>query len=506
MTPTVELTANAATFTTPGTISLTATVKGGTPSAVTFFDGAQQLGQTATAPFTQSMDVAFPENGIHDYVAKAIVDGKEITSAAYPVNVDVPSNGLFVDPILGNDGNDGLSLQSPLKTILKAISGLLQGQYLYLAPGLYDAATQGMPLAFALPTDANVLTYPSTGLATLQGAGSGFTFPSGGSIKNVKFDGLSTASIALAGKFKASGLAFDNVGLPYSFPGSSDSTVDESTVPNFLANPPTTANGSYLLVANGTSKTALLGPTLNDIRVGVSAILAKGTSDVSIKNLKATSLKSRVMTIADNATGHLTDSSITGSGLPTSSGASASPIYMGLQDSAQPLTQTFEMINSTISGSPGSAIGLDLLPGVPSMDTISMIGSHLDRNGAAGLLATAPALASSTAGVVVNAAQSTFSNNAGDGLHLDRLTGGTITGSDFVSNAGNGIAAARARCRRPWRRSRARRSPTTRRTPSPSSAARSHRSTSGRRRRRATTCSGASRPATQRCTSRRSSR
>lgn len=442
----IELTTSSDSVTSEGTLTLTASVQGGVPSVVTFWDGARQIGEATQAPFAQQLPLAFPDNGTHSYAAKAVVAGKEISSKVKSVLVNVKANGLFVDPILGSDDNDGLSLQSPLKTILKALQGLLAGQTLYLAPEIFDAATQGGPLSYVLPQIANVLTYPSTGgagngTAILQGAGDGFTFPKGGSIKDVKFDGLQKAITGLSGKLTASGLRFNNVGLPFTFGGDSDASIDESNVKDFLTNVPTNPNGYWLLLANDASKTSLTGPILNDIRVGLTGILARGLSTVNLKGLKATGVKSRILTLADRAQSTVKDSDITGSGLATGTGAGLAPIFMGITDTLENVGQSLTLDHTKILGSQGPALGLDILPKAGGTDTIKIIGSTLDGNGGAGLLATVPSTATQTAQVVLEAVQSSLSNNGGDGLHLDRLTSGSVVDSTFLANAGDGIEA-----------------------------------------------------------------
>lgn len=442
----IELTTSSDSVTSEGTLTLTASIQGGTPSIVTFWDGARQIGEATQAPFAKQLPLAFPDNGTHSYVAKAVVAGKEITSKAKSVLVDVKANGVFVDPILGSDDNDGLSLQSPLKTILKALQGLLAGQTLYLAPEIFDAATQGGPLSYVLPQIANVITYPSTGgagngTAILKGAGDGFTFPSGGSLKNVKFDGLQKAVTNLSGKFDASGLKFNDVGTPFNFGGDSNNTVDESNVHDFLTNVPQNPTGYWLLVASDASKTSLTGPILNDIRVGLSGILARGLSSVNIKGLKADRVRSRILTLADGAHGAFGQSDITGSGIPVDNGPGLAPILMGVTNVLQNVAQTLTLDGTDITGSKGPAIDLSILPKPGGTDTLELIDSHLDQNAGGGVLATAPSTATQTAQVVLEVVQSSLSNNGGDGLHLDRLTSGKVVDSSFLGNAGDGIEA-----------------------------------------------------------------
>ena len=297
-----------------------------------------------------------------------------------------------------------------------------------------------------LPQIANVITYPSTGgagngTAILQGLGDGFTFGNGGSLKNVKFDGLQKAVTNLAGKFDASGLKFNNVGTPFEFGGDSNNTVDESNVRDFLTNVPNNPTGYWLLIANDASKTSLTGPILNDIRVGLSGILARGLSSVNIKGLKADKVRSRILTLADGAQGAFGQSDITGSGIPVDNAPGLAPILMGVTNVLQNVTQTLTLDGTDITGSKGPAIDLSILPKAGGTDTLKLIGSHLDQNAGGGVLATAPSTATQTAQVVLEAVQSSLSNNGGDGLHLDRLTSGNVVDSSFVGNLGDGIEA-----------------------------------------------------------------
>jgi Rieske Fe-S protein len=93
--PTISLAASSNSFTTNGSLVLTATAAtpSGSVSSVEFFDGTKSLGVVSAAPFTKTIALTTTDNGTHSYTAK-VTDSNGGTATSTPavaVTVTIPA-------------------------------------------------------------------------------------------------------------------------------------------------------------------------------------------------------------------------------------------------------------------------------------------------------------------------------------------------------------------------------------------------------------------------------
>ena len=435
----VTLSASSTNVTADGDVTLTATVAGGTPTSVAFVEGSTTVGTKAASPFTQSVSYTFAENGTHTFVAKAtMADGSVVTSAPVAITVAISANGVFVNPATGVDTNTGTQA-SPVKTIQKAVTLATTGQTIYLMDGTYDTASQ-TTLTWSLGANVFVRGLSGNGV-TLTGNGSsgGFSFSNGGGIRKVAFQAFNSAIQVSAGTFKASDLKFSNVSLPIFILGNTVATIDESGVPNFLANVPASSLAALLAVDNTSDVTFKgAGAIIMGVTVPGNAFFARGAAKLKVSDVTFTTWPGHVLVLNDNAQVKLTNVTLTGSGLATSSGIDQAAILMGGQNTAIPLTEQLELENTSITASPGPAIALTLYSATASTPVIKLTNSHIDSNLFHGLTVNSGGALSPLLTVTLTATNSTFKGNTGFGIVTPLLTG-TFTGGEISNNSESGV-------------------------------------------------------------------
>ena len=117
--PTVSITTPANNSTVSGNTTVTATASDniGVIGVTFFYDLVNQIADVLTAPFTTLWDTSAVTNGLHNLIARARDAVGNITTSS-PVSVTVsntsPSGSIYyVDPITGNNSNNGTSPSTP---------------------------------------------------------------------------------------------------------------------------------------------------------------------------------------------------------------------------------------------------------------------------------------------------------------------------------------------------------------------------------------------------------
>jgi hypothetical protein len=435
--PAITLTASSTNVTAQGLVTITATVTGATATSVAFAEGATALGTATAAPFVLTVPYSYFENGTHTYVATAtLAGGATLASAPLVVTVLVPANGQFVDPTTGLDTNPGTQA-APLKTIAKAAQLVTAGQTIYLGPGTYDSTNQSLlTINFPNTTLLRAIT-PNT--VVIKAPGAAFTFPLGGGVQNVAFQGFTTAMNVngASGTFVATGVSFSNVGTPLFASGGVSATVDLTGVTTPIANVPASA-GAAVLWAEGTATVNWKGGTVDTVTSPVNAVFTRAAAKVTVDGLTIKHYAGHAIVVFDNANVTLKNVTLDDAGLGTSGGADKACIAMGGQNTQVPQTPALSLDTTSITASRGNAIALSVYANLPETPTLTFLNSHLDGSvgGGSGLLVSGIPPLNAAQTVTIKATNTTFTGNQAFGIVAPRATV-DLSGGD-VSNNGTG--------------------------------------------------------------------
>ncbi len=408
----------------------------GEPSVEGSVDAAADVSSDTSAP----PDAA--GEGSADSQGDALVD------APQDAGPEAAAPGVYVDPINGLDTNPGTAAL-PFKTIYHATIALDApdagaGQTVYLADGTYDSTNQtNFWGSFTRPT---FVRGSAAGNVILKGnyTGEVMYFAQGGGISNVTFRNTSYSFQAQGGTFAASGVTLDGLpqfnGWGMSFVNGAVGTIDTLGIVNMNS-----AGGQdigAILYADNTANVTWHAGTTTITSPAASpgnAIFARGAAQLAIDGLTLTNYPGFAVVLYDQAQLALSNSTITGSGpapgICSATGCRAS-IWMGGSQTGAP-TGTLTLNGTTISGSPGSAVGYSTTSNTAAVN-LTMTNSHLDNNAYSGLWIggnTNAALA-----INVTATGTTFSGNAMSGITAGPKATISLTGG-AVSNNGAGAAA-----------------------------------------------------------------
>lgn len=458
--PRLVLAASQATVTEAGPVTLTATLEGGGTAAVEFVEGATTLATDPDAPYSTDVTFSFLENGSHTYVARATIAGTVIESNSVTISVDVDPDGVFVDPETGSDTADG-SQATPFKTIEKARTAAAANQTIYLFPGIYDGSNQTVrSVGFTRPTFVRGLA-PGVRVVGINPAYV-FGFAQGGGVRDVAFEGPSTGITVAGGTFTMSGATFRGFSIAVDIRADTIASIEGSA--DMVTNPPPNCFACVALIQDNATVTWEGGGLSNYAGVG-PAFFVRGTSTFTATNVTIENHVGTAVRVWDDSHVTLTRSRIANAGLPSGQLAERAAIYAGPDNTARPLTTSIELVETTITGSPGPAIGFVHYGGIPFAQTVTLTRSHLDANSGAGLVVVDPNV-SPGASFTVTATDSTLDGN-GAGISAPRgtfsLMGGSVSrnlgkaieltsatavnslsvrGTTFDANSGDAIAFA----------------------------------------------------------------
>lgn len=154
---------------------------------------------------------------------------------ASPSDTGGGGNGLYVDPIQGDDSRPGTRADAPLKTIKRALQLAKAGMTVNLAAGIYDSgsgedwmdADSGTD-GYTLPAGV-ILTTPQKSGATLVGVSPKMPLraPAGGKLVNLKLTGFAGGIDARGGTLELVGLEFRQI--PWAVLATDQATVNVSS-------------------------------------------------------------------------------------------------------------------------------------------------------------------------------------------------------------------------------------------------------------------------------------
>jgi hypothetical protein len=347
-----------------------------------------------------------------------------------------------VNPATGDDNRSGFSPADAVKRISVAaqISSRTPGtETIHLADGTYDAATHiGTLLMFSPGT--TVVGASTTGVTVVGTAAAyAFAFGGGGALRNMTFDTFSLAVQASGtpATFDMSGVRFRNVSRPMQFMGSVVATVDASG-PGVFAVAPATGFGPACLVADDDANVTFTGGTFQNVPgSGDQVFLARERAKLTIDTTVVDTSSVRAITMQDNADVVLTNSQIHGVSA-AGTGIQVSAVFMGAQNTAMPLDQTLEVVNTDITMNQTSGIGMVLYGGMASKPVIKITNSHIENNAGNGLGAGALSTIAATLVNTIETVDSTFKGNTLAGIVAPVGTV-SITGGEVSGNGGHGI-------------------------------------------------------------------
>lgn len=429
----ITLAASQASVLVEGSVTLTATVEGGAATAVEFVEGESPVAVDDEAPFSTRVSYSFLDNGAHTYVARATVGGKALESNTVTVTVDVPPNGVFVHPTAGSDTAAGTQA-APFKTIAKARQSISAGQTIYLNDGTYDTSNQAVMLTtFTAPAFVRGLS-PS-GARIVGTTDRAFAFTQGGGIRDVTIEGFPTAVQATAGNFTLSNVNIAGASIAIDLRQTVTATI-EQPAKTPAANVPAGAFACLALVQDDATVT-YRGGGLEGYTGNGPAFFVRGRStmvleDVTIKDHVGTAVR-----VWDTSHVTLRRVTIDHAGASSGSAIERSAIYAGPNNTASPLTTSLVLESSMVTGSTGGAAIGFIQYSIAFTHTLRFTDSHVDGNGAAGVLVSA-ASPHPDATLAFTSVNSTFDENGTDGIVAPRGTF-SLQGGSISKNAGKGL-------------------------------------------------------------------
>ena len=263
------------------------------------------------------------------------------------------------------------------------------------------------------------------------------------------FKNTTTSFQVQHGAFTASGVGFD--GLPgfnsfgMSFLNDAVATIDTLTIANMTAGKAVRTSALIFLCRQHRERHACARHGDGDHSPSSSpgeAIFARGGAVLSIDGLTLSNYPSFAAVLYDQAQLTLTNSTITGSGpgpgVCSDTGCRAS-IWLGGSQTGVP-TGTLTLDGTTISGSPGSAVGYSTTTNTGTVN-LTFTNSHLDTNAYAGLWvggATNAALA-----MTVTATGTTFDGNAMSAITAQPRASISVSGGSISNNRAGAAAVVR---------------------------------------------------------------
>jgi hypothetical protein len=251
-----------------------------------------------------------------------------------------------------------------------------------------------------------------------------FGFAQSGGVRDVAFEGPSTGITVAGGTFAMTGATFSGFSIAIDV---RNDAVATSPAPNCFA--------CVALIQDNATVTWDGGGLSNYAGVG-PAFLVRGTSTFTATNVVIENHVGTAIRAWDDSHVTLTRSRIVNAGLPGGQIYERAAIYAGPQNTAQPLTTSLELVETSITDGPGPAIGFVHYTNLAFAQMVTLTRSHLDGNTGPGLLVVAGTVLP-TASFTVRATDSTIDSN-GVGISAPRaqvvLTGGSVS-----RNRGSGI-------------------------------------------------------------------